>query len=138
MRTGLLLCAVLSAAVVAHAQEPAKKKQDDRPVLVITGCVDGSWLEVRRTDAVGWYATRYKLRGSRQLMSEIRKKFERHLLEITGAVLDTGATTHRGKTIEIGKTRVHTGAKEVPRQPTGAGEPELEVISFRDLKEKCG
>jgi hypothetical protein len=138
MRTGLLLCAVLSAAVVVHAQEPAKKKKDDRPVIVITGCVDGSWLEVRRTDAIGWYATRYRLRGSKQLMSEIRKKFERHLLEITGAVLDTGTTTHRGKTIEIGKTRVHTGAKEVPRQPTGTGEPELEVISFRDLKDKCG
>ena len=65
-------------------------------------------------------------------------KFERHLLEVTVAVTATGNTAHLGKTVEVGKkTRVHVGAKDVPQQPTGSGDPELEVTAFRDLKETC-
>ena len=137
MRLGLLLCAAVSAAALLQAQEP-KKKKEEKPTIVVTGCVDGSWLAVRGSDPIGSYATRYKLRGSKQLLTELRKEFEGHLLEVIGAVTDTGGTVHRGKTIEIGKkTRIVTGAKEVPRQPTGVSDPELEVSSFRDLKERC-
>lgn len=137
MRTVLLASIALCAAVLAHAQQPAKKK-DDRPVIVVTGCVDGAWLDVRTTDPGGSYATRYKLRGSKQLLSEMRKELAGHLVEVTGAVTDVGSTVHRGKVVEIGKkTRIVTGAKDVPQQPTGAGDPELEVSSFRDLKDRC-
>ena len=138
MRIGLLLCVAICATAVAHPSQELTKKKDDKPVIVVTGCVDGSWLDVRRSDPVGSYVTRYKLRGSRQLMSELRKKFEGHLLEVTGAVTDTGSTVHRGKTIDVGKkTRIHTGAKEVPARPSGTGDPELEISSVRDLNEKC-
>lgn len=128
--------AILAAsATSAVAQE---KKKDDRPVIVVTGCVDGSWLLVKRADPVGSYAERYKLRGAKSLLKEIEKEYKNHLLEVTGAVTDVGDTSHRGKTINIGKkTRITTGAKEVPERPSGAGDPLLEIASFRDLKDSC-
>ena len=105
-------------------------------MIVVTGCVDGSWLHVRKTDPVGSYSTRYKLRGAKQLMKELAAHHN-HLVEVTGAVTDVPGTTHRGKTVQVGKkTRITTGAKEVPSVPSG-GDPSLDVHAFRDLKESC-
>jgi hypothetical protein len=140
MRSGLLLCAAVLAAGATYAsQDPkARKKADDRPVIVVTGCVEGTWLRVQRTDAAGTFVERYKLRGSRQLMSEVQKQLKGHQVEVTGAVTDTGETAHRGKTIEVGKkTRISTGVKDAPQYPTGTGDPVLEVDSYKDLKDRC-
>ena len=64
--------------------------------------------------------------------------FKGHLLEVTGAVTDTtGKATHLGKTIQVGKkTRIHTGAKEVPQVPQG-DDASIEVASYRDLEPSC-
>ena len=137
MQTGFFVCAIALAAAVTTAQEKTPKK-DDKPVVVVTGCVDGSWLRVQRADHLGSYVERYRLRGSKQMLKEMEKEYKGNLLEVTGAVTDTGNTTHRGKTIDIGKkTRIHTGAKEIPVRPDGTGDPILEVESFRDLKTRC-
>ena len=135
MRTWLYLCAVLLAAAPGlHASQDQKKKTDDRPILTVTGCVDGSWLHVKGAG----YTERYKLRGSKQLLKEMSSTFKGHLLEVTGAVTDTtGKATHLGKTIQVGKkTRIHTGAKEVPAVPQG-DDASLEVASYRDLAPSC-
>jgi hypothetical protein len=138
MRTWFYLCAVLLAAAPGLHASQDRKKTDDRPILTITGCVDGSWLHVRKMDATGSYAERYKLRGSKQLLKEMSSAFKGHLLEVTGAVTDTtGKAVHRGKTIQVGKkTRIHTGAKEVPQVPQG-DDASLEVVSYRDLAPSC-
>jgi hypothetical protein len=139
MRTGLATCAML-LAFAAHlpaTQDTETKKGQDKPVIVVEGCVDGSWLEVHKVDAVGNYAQRYKLRGSKQLLKEIARDYDGHLLEVTGAVTDSRSTTHRGKTIQVGKkTRIHTGAKEVPGIPSG-DDASMDVQSFRELKKSC-
>jgi len=139
MRTKLLVSAALrAAAATLHAgQEPPKKPTDDRTITV-TGCVDKGYLQVKAVDGFGGYTERYKLRGSKQLVKEIAAKYDRHLLEVTGVVTDlTGNTEHRGKTVQVGKkTTIHTGAKDVPRIPTGS-DATLEVQSFRELKDKC-
>ena len=103
----------------------------------MTGCVDGSWLQVRSADPVGSYSERYRLIGSKQLLKEIAAQYKGHVIEVTGPVTDTASTTHLGKTIQVGKkTRITTGAKEVPPMPTG-NDPTLGVDSYRDLKDSC-
>lgn len=140
MRMKLFACASFVAAVAAltgGAQEPPKKPTDDRTITV-TGCVDKSYLHVRAVDSSGGYTERYKLRGSKQLVQEIAAKYDRHLLEVTGVVTDlSGNTTHRGKTVKVGKkTTIYTGAKDVPQVPTGS-DATLEVQTFRELKDRC-
>ena len=140
MRIASIAFAIALAAALTPnaAQDPKPKKGDDKPIIVVTGCLDGSWLHVSRVDGTNRSTERYKLRGSKQLLKELQKKYEGHSVEVTGSVTDTGNTTHRGKVIEVGKkTKIYTGAKEAPERPTGLGDPELEVSSFRDLAERC-
>ena len=134
---GMAMMAIL--ATIAAAQEPKKKTTDDRPILTLTGCVDGNYFHVKKVDTKGSYAERYRLRGSKSLLKEMSSQYLGHLLEVTGAVTDTTAnTTHRGKTIQVGqKTRITTGAKEIPQIPEAGSEPLLEVTSYRDLTERC-
>ena len=66
MRTWLYLCAVWLAAAPGVEAGQDRKKTDDRPMLTVTGCVDGSWLHVKSVGPGGSYAERYKLRGSKQ------------------------------------------------------------------------
>ena len=136
MRVGLFICAALLACA-ADSRAHQEKKKSDKPVITVTGCVDGSWLQVRSADPVGSYSERYRLIGSKQLLKEIAKQYKEHVIEVTGPVTDTASTTHLGKTIQVGKkTRITTGAKEVPSMPTG-NDPTLGVDSYRDLKDSC-
>ena len=131
-----VLC-VANAVAVCSAQEP-KKKIDDR-MITVTGCVEKGYLNVRALDAVGSYAERYRLRGSKQMMKEMVETYNKHVLEVTGAVTDlTRETEHRGKTIAVGKkTRITTGAKEIPSVPVAGLDATLEVASFREMNEIC-
>lgn len=141
MRTRAFIGAamLMILATVAGAQEPKKKTGDDHPMLTIEGCLDGSWLHVRKVDPVGSYAERYRLRGSKTVMKEMTSQFNGHLLEVTGRVTDpTSQTAHRGKTIDVGKkTRITTSAKDMPVVPDAATEPWIDVASYRDLTERC-
>jgi hypothetical protein len=138
MRVEVLLLAVsLTVAAGPTGQGQKEKKTSDKPVITVTGCVDGSWLHVRAADPGGSYTERYRLRGSKQLLKEIAAQYNGHLLEVTGAVTDTANTTHRGKTVQVGKkTKIYTGAKEIPDKPSG-DDPTLDVASFVELKESC-
>jgi len=138
MRRALVVGAAILATVASlRAAQDEKKTDDGKAVIVVTGCIDGSWLHVQKSDYLGSYATRYKLRGSKHVLKELVANHNKHLVEVTGRVTDTGNTTHRGKTIQVGKkTRIHTGAKEVPVVPSG-DDPSLEVASYRDLKDGC-
>ena len=139
MRSVLFICAaVLAVGANPGATQEKKKTDTDKPMITVTGCVDGSWLHVRKSDAVGSYAERYKLRGSKGLLKEIASKHDGHVVEVTRAVTDTANTVHRGKTVQVGKkTRIYTGAKDIPSTPSG-DDPTLEVGSYRELKATCG
>ena len=136
MRPLFLCLAILAAASSLAAQD--EKKKNDKPVILVTGCLDGSWLRVQKSDTMGTYVERYRLHGTKTLLKEMASKYNGHQIEVTGAVTDTGDTTHRGKTIQVGKnSRIYTGAKEVPVRPTGSGDPILDVGSFRELSASC-
>jgi len=134
----LLLCAAILAAASQLAAQDEKKMKNDKPVIVVTGCLEGSSLRVRASDSIGTYVERYRLHGTRTLLKEMTKKYNGHLLEVTGAVTDTGDTTHRGKVIPIGKnSRIYTGAKETPVMPSGMADPILDVASFNEVPGTC-
>lgn len=137
MRTGLLICGAALALTAGLSAAQDKKKSDDKPVIVVEGCVEGSWLKVRKVDTSGTYAERYRLRGSKLLLKELAREYNGHTLEVTGAVTDSRSTTHRGKTIQVGKkSRIYTGAKEVPPIPSG-DDASIDVQSYRELKKSC-
>jgi hypothetical protein len=138
MSIWLSICvAMLAAAPGLHESQERKKSDPDKVIITVTGCLDGSWLDVRKADGAGSYTTRYKLRGSKQLLKELASNYKRHLLEVTGVVTDSRSTTHRGKTVQVGKkTRIHTGVKDVPQVPSG-DDPSLAVESFRELNNSC-
>jgi hypothetical protein len=136
MRIAVIACAAVLIAAALHASQ--EKKKSNKPVIVVTGCLDGTWLRVQKADPFGSYVERYKLRGAKQVLKEMGAKYHRHLIEVTGTVTDTGDSTHMGSTIAVGKkTTITTGAKDVPTSPSGVGDPMLEVESFRDLKDRC-
>ena len=139
MNPATFICAaMLGASFDLRAIQDRKKSDDAKPVISVTGCVDGSWLRVRSSDSAGSSTVSYKLRGSRTLLKELTTHHKGHLIEVTGAVTDTGNTVHRGKTIDVGKkTRVHVGSKDVPQLPAGGSDPAIEIDSYRILKPSC-
>ncbi len=133
----LLLCAAMVTVICSLAAAQDEKKKNEKPVIVVRGCLDGSWLRVQASDSIS-SVQRYRLHGTRALLKELTEKYNGHLLEVTGAVTDTGDTTHRGKVIQVGKnTRIYTGAKEAPVMPTAMGDPIVDVASFRELQASC-
>ena len=137
MRTSAVLCAVVLASVSVFASSQEPKPPKDENAITVTGCIDKGWLRVHVSDAAGSFREQYRLRGSKQLLKEMASKYHKHLLEVTGIVTDYGDTMHKGKTIQLGKkTRITTGAKEVPDVPP-VQDPTLEVRSFRELKDTC-
>ena len=137
MRLRVFVCAGLFAAGAAAAQEP-KKPGTGKPTLTVTGCLDGGFLRVSESDYIGSYTERYRLHASKQVLKEMAAKHHNHVIEVTGTVTDSGDATHMGSTIAVGKkTTITTGAKDLPISPSGAGDPTLEVDSFKDLKDRC-
>ena len=77
MRIALVACAAALATVTLHASQDQKKKSN-KPTIVVTGCLDGTWLRVQKSDAFGGYVERYKLRGAKQVLKEMGTKYHRH------------------------------------------------------------
>ncbi len=136
MRTLHVICAALLAtAATLHAGQDQKKK-DDKPVLVMTGCIEGAWIRVQPISGTKEYRDRYRLRGPKQLMKELAH-YNNHLVEVTGAVTDSSNTTHMGKTVQLGKnTRIFTGARDVTTVPV-ADPPSIDVQDYRNVKDSC-
>lgn len=133
----LFLCTAMVTVLCSLAVAQDEQKKNDKPVIVVRGCLHGSWLRVQESLSIG-SVEQYRLQGNKTLLKELTKKYNGHLLEVTGAVTDTGGTTHRGKVIEAGKnTRIYAGGKEGPAVPTGMADPILDVGSFREVQTSC-
>jgi hypothetical protein len=130
----LTLVAAGSLAYGAGAQD---RKHGDRRTIVVTGCVERSWLKVRKSDSDGTHVDRFKLRGSKDLIKALTGDHDRHLVEVTGLLTDPGNTQGVGKSVQLGKkNRVYTGAREVPDRPPVV-DPLLDVQAFRVISDSC-
>jgi len=139
MRFRPLSAAVVFASVslLAASQEPKKEHKDNKEITV-TGCVEGGYLRVHEADAIGSYTERYRLAGSKSLLKELASQHHGHLLEVSGRVVDAPGTEHLGHTTQVGKkTKIYTGAKDIPTTPTAETTPKLEVTSYKETKDSC-
>ena len=135
MRTPLFVAAwVAAVAAVAASQD---KRQDDPRVLVVTGCVERSWLKVVTTDPNDTHVDKFHLRGSKDLLKTLTKDLNGHKVEVTGILDDPGRTMGTGQTKQIGKkTKVYVGQREILDHPP-IRDPSIDVRSFKDLSDKC-
>jgi hypothetical protein len=123
-------------AAIAGAQETNKK--DTRREVVVTGCVEKTWLKVAQTiPAVGSYSDKYRLRGSKDLIHTLSHELNGHRVEITGLLDDPARIQGDGKSMPVGKKgRVYIGAKEPTANPPVI-DPALDVRSFREIAPAC-
>jgi hypothetical protein len=136
---GALVVLLLAGPAIGSAAFQDQKKSRDARVMVVTGCVDGSWLKVRQTDPIGTHTDRFRLRGNKDLMKALTKDNDGHFVEVTGVLSDPDNTQGRGKTVQIGKkTTITTGARDVPGPTDMKRDPTLDVTSFKPLKDDCG
>jgi hypothetical protein len=78
MRSLLLCLAIVAAASALARAQDEKKMKNDKPVILVTGCLDGSWLRVSAADTVGGgYVERYRLHGTKSLLKEMAAKYIR-------------------------------------------------------------
>jgi len=141
MRKGLLPSVIVAGAIIMTTAPAVTgqtgKKSDDRRVMVVTGCIERSWIKVHQTDPIGSHTDRFRLRGNKDLLKVLTRDYNGHLVEVTGLLTDPGKTQGTGKTVQLGKkTKVYSGAREVQDVPP-LQDPSLEVQSYRDLKNSC-
>ena len=138
MRPNVIFAVVLaSLPVFAAAQEP-KNSDKHNKTIIVTGCVEGGYLRVHESDRMGSYTERYRLHGPKQLMKELQRDHNDHVLEITGRVTDPPGSEHAGQVTKIGKkTTIYTGAKAIPDSPTANEMPSLEVKSYTEQQGTC-
>lgn len=134
-RLGALAIAFALAATVA-AQD--KGKSDSRREVVVTGCVERTWLKVRQSDMLDVnYADKYHLRGSKDLVKKISHDLDGHRVEVTGLLDDPAKVQGDGKSVTLGKkSRLYVNSKEKSPVPPVV-DPSIDVRSFRDLEERC-
>jgi len=123
-------------ALIAGAQETNKK--DTRREVVVTGCVEKSWLKVPQTiPTVGSYSDKYRLRGSKDLIHTLSHELNGHRVEVTGLLDDPAKVQGDGKSVPVGKKgRVYIATKEPTPNPPVI-DPALDVRSFRDIAPTC-
>jgi hypothetical protein len=130
--------ALLSLVLAATAAAQDTKKAETRREVVVTGCVEKTWLKVAQTiPAVGSYSDKYRLRGSKDLIKTLSHDLHGHRVEVTGLLDDPAKVQGDGKSMPVGKKgRVYIGAKEPTPNPPVI-DPALDVRSFRDLAPTC-
>jgi hypothetical protein len=132
--------------LAAQQSEPAKPKVPEKgDIILVKGCLMGPLLEATETsmpDETGLLAWRlkYQLKGDKNLVKQLREKFNGHLVEVTGVLkskLPEKAT--RGK--QVGKTRIVFGGPTTTQdqrtQMTDEPMPVLEVKSFEGFATIC-
>ena len=130
----VLIFIVTAAVAVAAAQE----KHEDPRVLIVTGCVDSTWLKVVTSDPIKTYTDKFRLRGSKDVLKVLTKDLNRHKVEVTGVLKDPGKTMGTGKTVDVGKkTKIYVGQRERVDVPA-IEDPILTVQSYRDIDKTCG
>jgi len=145
MRFGLVLLLVVWAALSMDAafQEKSEKQEDpNRSRVEVSGCVKGSMLtetnlRVTEGERDGNPARRWRLRGPKALMKQLKEQSQYELL-----IVGTTSNPRSGMVIgskRIGRTNIYIGGNPdrmsrdpLPEQPT------IDVESFESTGATCG
>ena len=141
-RTAILATAVLLASRVPLAVEVAALSGDTK--VVVNACVSGgvlSEVSAAAGDTSGRaFAPRYRLKGKKALVNEIKKEHAGHGDEFTGSITGDLASTGMGPGVDLGGVSVRVGGYGPNDQPNAARVPEtpvFEVTSFRHTGTRC-
>lgn len=131
----IALCLWLALAVPQSDVRP----KDDRPVVVVRGCLEGSTLKVTSADTDRVKIDVYRLRIPKSLTAAL-KEHRGHEEELTGSLIEPRSRMGGSKTKKIGsRTKVYVGASEenTAQQASGADVPQLEVKSVTHIAPVC-
>jgi hypothetical protein len=129
----------LHLLLVVLALQGDPRPKDNRPVVIIRGCLEGSKLKVTSADTEGVTTRIYRLKIPKSLSGAL-KEHRGHEEELTGLLTDSSRRMGGGKTAKIGsRTKVSVGASE---ERTGGARPatdipQLEVESFMHVASVC-
>ena len=123
--------------LIAFSAQVDTRPKDDRPVVVVRGCLHGTTLKVTKADTSGVYVDTYKLKLSKALSAAF-KEHRDHEEELTGLLTPSANKMGGSKTKTVGgRTRITIGAAEERSSATVADIPQLEVQSFRHIAPVC-
>jgi hypothetical protein len=129
----------LQFLIVVVALQGDTRPKDNRTVVVVQGCLQGSTLKATSADPSGVRTDSYHLK-IRKSLSTVLKEFRGHELELTGLLTDRSTRMGGSKTAKIGpRTKVTVGASEerTSNNVDVTDVPQLEVQSFRDVAPVC-
>ena len=151
MRTIILsACCALAATVGASALTQSPEKDSQKPPangdeVVVKGCMRGVMLEstdVGRKDGEALpMAYTFQLKGNKDLLKELREKYDNQRVDVTGILKSNLANDKPGK--DFGRTRVVIGAGSntpgaVHPMTLDQPMPVLEVKGFEGTGIACG
>jgi hypothetical protein len=149
MRTaGVILCsALLISGVVASAEQdgpPKPRTPGKGDIIVVKGCLRGSLVESAETrhadEGIDFAGSRqYQLKGDKDLLKQLKSKYNRHRVEITG-ILRSYVEPEAARGKQIGPARVVIGVDSTARHdtlPPSPPLPILEVQSFEGYPDRC-
>ena len=147
MRAALLLVPLLTVPAVAQDQRGKTPKSGDS--IVVTGCLRGGMVESTEMGFASEEADNrlpaahtFQLKGKKDLLKDLREKFDGHVVTITG-VLKSRLTESSGLGTQVGNTRIVVGGETSTRSVgggmSGGAEalPVLEAKSFEGSPTTC-
>lgn len=130
---------VLHLLLVVLALQGDTRPKDNRPVVVVRGCLDGSTLKVTSVDTGGVATDTYRLKIPKSLSGAL-KEHRGQEVELTGLLTDKSTRTGGAKTAKVAPhTKISVGASEERSSSAVAGTdvPQLEVQSLVPVAPVC-
>ena len=149
MHAALLLLPLVITLAVPQDQKAKDKTPKSGDTIVVKGCLRGGMLEatemgrsVEDEDDRLPAAHTFQLKGKKDLLKDLREKFDGHVVTVTG-VLKSRLTESSGLGTQVGNTRIVVGGETSTRSVgggmSGGAEalPVLEAKSFEGSPTTC-
>jgi hypothetical protein len=147
MHAALLLLSLSTVLAVPQDQKGKTPKSGDS--IVVKGCLRGTMLEATEMGLASQEederlpaAHTFQLKGKKDLLKDLREKFDGHVVTVTG-VLKSRLTESSGLGTQVGNTRIVVGGETSTRSVGGGMSggadalPVLEATSFEGSPTSC-
>ena len=145
----LLTCGLASLVVALPAASTPpvtprvspSPQSESRDTVALKGCVRGGVLTNVEGDRVGRSHDRtYRLRGSKELLRQIKTEHNGHYVEVIGRLNEVGGHSRAAirKRRTVGNVTITAEAgRGDPTRPGSQEIPSIEVAEFRHLSNSC-